>query len=155
MTSPETAAAAPKWSLLLLVALFAHQCEEWWGGPGFSVWAADTLGAEISPERFLQINAVGLALFTAAIVAAINLRELAWLSVAVASLLVTNGVLHLALTVAFTTYSPGVVTGVALHLPLGVRFLIVMSRSLPHGVFVGAIISGIVVHALISLIALS
>lgn len=149
------AAAAPRWSLWLIAALLAHQLEEWFGGPGFSAWAQDTLGASITPERFLAINIPGFLLLASAVVAAVRSASFAWMGAAVASLLFVNGVLHLLLTAAYATYSPGVVTSVALYLPLGGILLFSMSKTLPKPVFWGAFLAGVGFHALVSFTALS
>ena len=90
---------APRWILLLAPALALHVAEEWWGGPGLSAWAEEALGLTIPPESFLAINAVGVALLSAAIVGAVLSRRLAWLAVSVATLVVVNGAIHLLLRV--------------------------------------------------------
>ena len=74
--------AAPRWSFFLPAVYVAHLCEEWWGAPGFSAWTRATLGAEVSPSRFLVINAVALLLFTLGIIGAVRSSRLAWLAAA-------------------------------------------------------------------------
>jgi len=147
--------AAPRWALLLPVLFVAHLCEEFWGGPGFSAWARATLGAEVSPSRFLGINTVGLLLFTAGVIGAVRSRHLAWIAAAVSSLFLLNGVLHLLATVAFAAYSPGTITGALLYVPLGGLALLSMKRSLPGPVFGRAVLAGIAVHALATFAAFS
>ena len=146
---------APGWSIFLLVALVAHQCEEWWGGPGFSAWAQATLGVDLTPARFLVINAIGLLLFTAGMIGAIRSARLAWLVVTISALLVLNGTIHVLATAAFATYSPGTLTGALLYLPLGGLALFSMFHSLPRPVYWRAVFAGIAIHALATLAALS
>ena len=153
-TQPTTCTStAPRWSVLLPLAYVAHLCEEWWGGPGFSAWTHAVLGAEVSPDRFILINAVALPLFVIGTVYAIRNNRFAWLAAALAALLVLNGALHLLATVGFATYSPGTVTGVLLYLPLGGLVLWHMSRRLPGPVFARAVLAGIVAHALVAVAA--
>jgi hypothetical protein len=137
----------------LVAAYIAHLCEEWWGGTGLPRWFHSTLGADVSPDRFLAINTVALPLFVAGMTGAISSSRLAWIAVALSALLLLNGVIHLLATAAFATYAPGTVTGTLLYLPLGGLVLSSMSRSLPGPVFRRAVIGGIAAHALVTLIA--
>lgn len=145
--------AAPRWAGLLLIAYAAHVCEEWWGGPGFSAWTHQVLGMEVSPSRFIAINAGGLLLFAVGIAAAIRSNRFGWIAAALAALLFLNGTLHLLATVGFATYSPGTVTGVLLYLPLGGLMLRRMSRVLPERVLLRSVMAGVVAHALVALAA--
>lgn len=145
--------AAPRWAGLLLLAYAAHVCEEWWGGPGFSAWTHAVLGVEVSPSRFIAINAGGFSLFAAGIAAAIRSHRFGWIAAALAALLFLNGTLHLLATAGFATYSPGTVTGVLLYLPLGGLVLRHMSRVLPAPEFLRALMAGVAAHALMALAA--
>jgi len=69
------------------------------------------------------------------------------------ALLFLNGALHLLATAAFATYSPGVVTGALLYLPLGGLALFYLSRLLPSPMFTRAVLAGIAVHAVVALAA--
>ena len=151
---PSRATATPRWLLVLPLLQLAHVGEEWWGGPGFSAWTQNTLGMEIAESRFLLINAIGLVLFTAAIVAAVTDRRFAWLAAALSALFVLNGAIHLLLTLAFATYSPGVVTGVLLYLPIAGLALYTLSQRLPRPAFVGAVMVGVAIHAAVTITAL-
>ena len=143
----------PRVSALLPPAYLAHLCEEWWGGPGFSAWTQATLGIGVSPDRFIAINAVALPLFTVCIIIALRNRRFAWFAAAFAALVTVNGLLHLLATAAFAAYSPGVMTGVVLYIPLGGFVLHSMSRSLPPAVFGWAICAGVALHALVAMVA--
>ena len=144
---------APRASVLLPVAYLAHLGEEWWGGAGFSAWTQSTLGAGVSPGRFVLINAIAWPLLTFGIIAALRRRNFAWFAATFAALVTLNGLLHLFATAAFSTYSPGVVTGLLLYIPLGGFVLLAMSRSLPPAVFGGAILAGAALHALVAVAA--
>jgi len=148
-------ALAPRWAALLPPAYLAHLCEEWWGGPGFAAWAALTMGMDVSPSRFLAINAVALPLFAVTTVAALRSARFGWLAAALATLLFVNGCLHLLATAVFATYSPGVVTGALLYLPLGGLVCRSMSRSLSAAVFARAVAVGVAAHAVVVVAALA
>jgi Protein of unknown function with HXXEE motif len=104
---------------LLLVAAVLHVVEEWvWPG-GFLSWFRELVGfAEgLSMRLAVAVNAAFLALMAAAaIVADANPR----FSLSAASLCFANGVLHVVGTVRTNRYSPGLVTGAVLYLPLAV-----------------------------------
>lgn len=156
MATPKTnlSSTAPRWSTLLPLAYLAHLAEEWWGSPGFSAWAQAVLGAEVSPERFIVINAVAFPLFAIGTICAVRSNRFGWFAAALSSLLVLNGVLHLLATVGFGTYSPGTVTGVVLYLPLGGLVLRHMSRTLQSQAFSRAVIAGIVAHVVVAIAAI-
>lgn len=143
---------APRAVLLLPVAVLAHVVEEWFGG--FPAWTATVFGSELSPERFLVINAVGLLLVTAGAVAAVRSREAAWLGVTLAALFTLNALLHLGLSAAYGSYSPGTVTGVVLYLPLGAVVLRRCYATMSGGTFAGSVLLGIGVHAVVTFTAL-
>jgi hypothetical protein len=151
--SPESSRAAPPWTLLLPVAYVAHLCEEWWGGPGFSAWASTTLGANVSQERFLLINAVALPAFIAGSIAAVRSSRYSWAAAALATIFLLNGALHLLATLAFATYSPGTITGAVLYLPLGAFVLVVMARLLTLSALILSVVMGIGVHVAVAVAA--
>ncbi|MFQ5349213.1 MAG: HXXEE domain-containing protein [Thermoanaerobaculia bacterium] len=100
-----TSQAAPRIVLLLPIAVFVHQVEEWFGG--FVPWVDEVVGYSITPEQFLAVNAVGLLLFTGGILAAASAPGAIWLAGAVAALAGVNGVAHIVASLVFGSYSPG------------------------------------------------
>lgn len=145
-------AGAPRVVLLLPLAFLLHAIEEWLGG--FPTWTARVVGEAMAPERFLLLNGIGLALFTACALAAVRDRGAAWIGVALAALLGLNALLHLGLSTAYGSYAPGVVTGVVLYLPLSGRVLWQSHGRLSGRVFAGAVLCGVAVQALVPILAL-
>ena len=141
----------PRAALVLPFALALHVAEEWFGG--FPAWTAVIAGDSLEPERFLVINALGLLLFTAGAVAAFRDSGTAWIVVSLAALVGLNGVLHTLATAAFGRYSPGVVTGLLLYIPLSVVVLRFSATMLPKAHFARAVLLGILLHALVTLVA--
>ena len=144
---------APRFVLLVPVAVFAHQLEEWFGG--FVPWLNEFLDADVTPEQFLSVNAVGLLLFVAGSVAAASLPSAAWIAGSFATLMGLNGLLHLAGSLASGSYSAGAVTGLLLFLPLSGAILRALWRELPRPVFAGSALGGVLFHAFATLTALS
>ena len=144
---------APWWVIFLPIAFLAHICEEWFGGPGFPAWTQSTLGAGVSPARFVLMSGGGLLVMTLSIIAALHDHRRAWLAVTFATMITVNGLLHAIATAAYSTYSPGTVTGLLVFVPLGGLTLWSMSRCLPRHQFVLAALGGVALHALVLFIA--
>jgi hypothetical protein len=138
----------------VLPAIFlVHLAEEWFGGEGLPAWTASALGASIRPTRFLVINGLAWPLFALLTVLGILRRRLTWLPVALAVLMVVNAVLHALGTLATGRYSPGLVTGLLLYLPVGLVALGYGRRALPPAHFQRAVVAGVLVHAAVVAVA--
>jgi hypothetical protein len=104
---------------LLLVAAVLHVVEEWLWPGGFLSWLRQFAGLAQGLSRRLAVgvNVAFLAfMLAAALVADTNPR----FSLSAASLCFTNGLLHVVGTARTNRYSPGLVTGSLLYLPLAV-----------------------------------
>ena len=145
----------PWWLLLLPASFLLHLVEEWWAGEGFSAWTARVFDPPIGSERFLLINGIAWPIFALATIAGILRPKLAWLPTALATLVTVNAGLHLLGTVATVAYSPGLVSGLLLYLPIGIAALSHGRRVLPSSSFRLGVVTGLLVHALVLVIALS
>ncbi len=143
----------PRIALLLPVVLLFHQMEEWFGG--FPEWTRFAVGNGVSSERFLLINAVGLLLITFWTLAAFRERRMAWIVAGVATLLGLNGVLHALASVLLGRYSPGTATGLLLSLPLSVVVLRASVAGLPRAQVFGAVVAGVLLHGVVTFLALA
>jgi hypothetical protein len=142
----------PRIALLLPVVLLFHQAEEWFGG--FPEWTRLLAGNEVSSERFILINAVGLFLITFWTLAAFREPRMAWIVASVATILGLNGVLHALASVLLGRYSPGTTTGVLLSLPLSVIVLRASVAGLPRAQVFGAVLAGVLLHGVVTYLAL-
>ncbi|HMC54806.1 MAG TPA: HXXEE domain-containing protein [Gemmatimonadaceae bacterium] len=107
---------------LPFVAIALHMTEEFvWPG-GFGDWYRNFppgRTARVSTRFLVIINLVFVALAVLPPMLGANSRGYAyWLLVA--AIAVANGVFHLVATIRYRAYSPGVITGSLLYLPLGV-----------------------------------
>jgi uncharacterized protein with HXXEE motif len=142
------------WPLLLPCAYLLHLAEEWWGGEGFVLWTARAaLGRQVSPTRFLVLNGIVWPLFAALTVAALRKPALAWFLTTFSTVVVVNAVLHALGSLATNSYSPGLLTGLLLYLPVGTYALVSGSRQLPPHTFALAVLGGILIHVLVAAIA--
>ncbi len=117
------------WLPLLVAAL--HIVEEFvWPG-GFAAWYRayrPDLAASVSNRFLFWINA---ALLFACVSAGIDGPSPygAALFLTITALLFANGIFHLVATIKSKRYSPGVVTGVVLYLPLAIAGFPMILRS--------------------------
>ena len=137
--------------LFPLTYLF-HVAEELRGG--FPAWVSGFAGISVTPELFLRLN----AMFFVGMVAAVFLTRYApgagWIAVTLAVSIAANGLLHLAGTILTRSYSPGVVSGVLLWVPLGVFSLRSMRARLSRVAFRLACLGGVGLQMMVFLILL-
>ena len=141
------------WPLLLPASYLLHLVEEWFGGVGFAAWTERALGQPVSTTRFLILNAVVWPSFAALTLAAIKRPAVAWFLTSFGTIVVINALLHGLGTVASASYSPGLVTGLLLYLPLGSLAIRRGRQELPAGAFARAVFLGVAAHIVVALIA--
>lgn len=141
------------WPVLLPLSYLLHLGEEWWGGEGFAAWTTRAFGAPVSTTRFLILNGIVWPLFTILTVVAIRRSELRWFLTTFGTIVMINAALHVMGTLASSSYSPGLITGVFLYLPFGTLAITSGRRQLPPGTFGAAVLAGVFVHALVAVIA--
>jgi hypothetical protein len=139
--------------LLFPATYLIHIAEEYWGG--LPARSAELTGLAISEEAFLAANAFFWILMIAAGLATVRRSSRAPLIVALATIVTINGTLHLGGSLLTASYSPGLVSGLLLWLPLGLSALARGSRVLPRKVFRAGILVGIVAHVFVPLVGLA
>ena len=141
------------WPLLLPASYLLHLVEEWFGGEGFAAWTERALGQPVSTTRFLILNAVVWPSFAALTLAAIKRPAVAWFLTSFGTIVVINALLHALGTLASSSYSPGLVTGLLLYLPLGSLAIHRGRQELSGGAFARAVFLGVAAHIVVALIA--
>jgi hypothetical protein len=104
---------------LFPLAYAAHLGEETLAGEGFRMWIARVGAGPISLPGFILINAVGMTIFVVGVAVATRRQAFGWIAIGLATLVLLNAGLHVLGTLAARTYSPGLLTAVALYVPLG------------------------------------
>lgn len=129
-----------------------HVAEEYWGG--FPVWLSRVAGADLSREEFLVINAIALSVMTI-LVFVVSFRPRArFILAALATSVTVNALLHIGATILTHSYSPGVVTGTLLWLPLGIWTLQRLAHEIAGRQLALGIVIGLLLHAAVSWLAL-
>jgi hypothetical protein len=138
---------------LFVAAYVAHVTEELWGG--FPAWFAHVAGRPLPVSAFLAINAVGLTVLIGAVLAAIKRESLGWIAVAIATVSTINPLAHLLASIVTGTYSPGLVTGVVLWLPIAQLTLLRAWHQIKPSLFWRGIAAGVVAHLLVTAAAVA
>lgn len=124
MTSTEIQRWLP-WALL--IAALAHITDEFVLPGGFVRWYRSYRGAKtasVTPRFLFLMNAAMLA----GCACAAQPGSL-WLWMGMAGILASNGLWHLYATLRSRTYSPGVITGTLLYIPLAAFGLVYFLRA--------------------------
>jgi Protein of unknown function with HXXEE motif len=138
------------WPLLIPLTYLIHITEEWYGG--FPAWASRYLGFQLTPAEFLQINIVAVAVILCVSLIALY-KSLSWLMIPFAAAILMNGCAHAIASLLTWSYSPGVVSGLILWVPLGITVLRRMYPTVSHRLFWSAVALGFLLHLTVTLIA--
>lgn len=135
------------WIWLFPLTYLIHALEEYWCGEGFYRWVARVVGRGMTPEQFVAINGSAWVAMVASVLVLRKTPSVRWLTIAFATVALINGMAHLAGTIWTNTYSPGLVSGLLLWIPLGAASFYrarkrVTRRSLVAGAAVGAAMHG-------------
>jgi hypothetical protein len=139
----------PVW--LLPLAYACHILEEWFGG--FPEWLAIIVGSALPRTAFVVINAVAMTVMVLAARAATRRESHGWMAIAIATILLVNGIAHVLGSLATGTYSPGLITGVVLYLPLAQLSLLRAWSQAEGENFGRGVAAGFALHALVVVIA--
>lgn len=138
---------------LLVGAYAAHVVEEWFGG--FPQWFAVLAGRPLPADAFLTINAIALVVMAASAAAATRRESFGWLAIAIATIELVNGIAHLLGSIVTTSYSPGVITGVILYVPLAQLALLRAWGQVAHAFFWRGVAAGVLAHVIVTMTALA
>ncbi|NNM05308.1 MAG: HXXEE domain-containing protein [Gemmatimonadetes bacterium] len=150
-SAPHGPSVAPRATLLLPVAYLFHLVEEWFGG--FTSWTQSVSIYDVGDGEFLAINATAFILVALGTLAARREPKMAWVATSLAALFGLNALLHGLATVAWSSYAPGVITGILVYLPLSIVILRASFRQMSRGAFVGSVTFGVLLHGLVAVVA--
>ena len=137
---------------LVVAAFAAHVVEEYLAS--FPGWFAQLSGRPLPVAAFLWINGVALPAIVVITWAGLR-RGWDWIPIALGTIVLVNGVGHLLGSLATGTYSPGLLTGIMLYLPLGQLLLIRAWHQASGTTLATGILSGIVAHMGVTLTAVA
>jgi hypothetical protein len=137
------------WNWLYPATYAIHILEELWGGEGFNAWLARVAGVQLSTHRFLLWNALALSLTALGVWLASRYTQLRWLPLAYAVAFLLNALSHLAASLYTNSYSPGLVSGLLLWLPLATLALLYSTRTLSRRARRAGLLVGLLMHAVV------
>ena len=94
----------------------------------------------------MLVNVAGMVLLPAAVRRATHDERAGWMAIAIATIAVLNGMVHLMGTLVTGRYSPGLISGVVLYLPLGALALLRAAYQADPGTMSPGIWAGVAVH---------
>lgn len=144
-----------QWAWLFPLTYLVHIAEEYWGGVGFYRWIGRVVGAELRAQTFLNLNAIFWVVMTAAVASALWTRAADWLITTLGAIVLINGLAHTIGSLLTQSYSPGLVSGLCLWIPLGawtLRRAWLCGRRI--ALWIGVLV-GLLLHALVSWTAIS
>src|SRR5215216_5327615 len=107
------------WATLFPVTYLLHIAEEFYGNGGFPQYMLKYYQVELTEARFLKLQLIGVILMIIGLWLSARLRFPRMMLVILASVVLTNAASHLIRSAANARYEPGLITGVALWMPLG------------------------------------
>jgi hypothetical protein len=137
------------WVWLYPATYAIHILEELWGGEGFTAWLARIAGVELAAQQFLDWNALALLLMSAGVLLTLRWRHLRWLLLAYGVAFLLNALSHLAASLYTVSYSPGLVSGLLLWLPLGAFTLIYFKPTLSRRGRRAGLLVGLSMHCVV------
>jgi hypothetical protein len=156
----KAAGSSPKrlfedWIWLFPLTYLIHALEEYFGGEGFYRWVARIIGRGMTPGQFVSINSFALLMMIAGVIIFRKTPAVRWLTITFATVVFINAVAHLAGSILTDTYSPGVVSGVLLWIPLGAATFYRARKRVTRRSYVAGVLVGAAVHALLFLVLAS
>lgn len=146
---------AKYWLLVLPLAYVVHISEEYFGGEGFAAHLARTKGVTMTPAHFLILTSVGGAcVLTGVMMAILWSKHFYWTPVIIGTAFALNGLSHALNAIVTGKYNPGLVTGVAVWLPLGAFAAFHARRRTRRKIFILMIAIGFAAQLIVSLLAL-
>ena len=117
----------PVWLFPATYAL--HLAEEYFAVGGFALWGKGALGIQLSDREFLVWNTVAFGLLCLGALLVSRYPRLRLIEIGIAIAVLGNAAAHIVGSLATWTYSPGLVTGVGVWIPLGWLRLHTVSRK--------------------------
>src|SRR6185436_18733268 len=142
------------WSWLFPVTYLIHIAEEYWGGEGYPAYILRVRGVHLSPNRFLAVQALGAVLMAAGVILARRFNFSNMMVIIMASIVLVNGLTHIATSLSNGGYNPGLISSILIWLPLGIYVLVHFRNDVSRQRYWLGIAIGIAVNAGVFVIAM-
>lgn len=139
------------WAWLFPASHLVHIAEEYWGG--FPAWIARFWGVESSLDNFLSWNGGAWVMMVVGVVLVLTTKSYRWLLVSFGTVVLINGLVHAGASLVTWSYSPGLVSGLLLFIPLGAITLLRARKNINRRTFQAGVIVGFPMHGVVVLLA--
>ena len=140
------------WLTLFPLTYLAHVIEEYRAGGGYSNYLMTNYCVELSPERFIRLQALGVFLMGLGVIAGLALRFPLTMIAILSAIVLGNALVNMIRSIQGWTYTPGLVTAVVLWLPLGGVSLLAVWPFISAGKFTLALAVGFITNFVVELI---
>ncbi|MGB7923341.1 MAG: HXXEE domain-containing protein [Pyrinomonadaceae bacterium] len=141
------------WAWLFPVTYLIHIAEEYVAGVALAPSPYKIRGANMTPTQFLILNAFACVLLLVGILLSRRFGFRQWLLVCLATVVMVNGLFHVAGTIRIAGYNPGLASGVLIWIPLGVATLMRMKLRMRPNKYRVAVAVGIGINVVVLIIA--
>lgn len=139
--------------LLIPATYLVHIAEEYWCGEQFFNWLNQFAGSRMTANSFLLLN--GIFFFIMIMACAISLhRRDARIPLVLASIILSNALLHLIGSIVTKSYSPGLVSALLLWLPLSLIWLLNHQTTVSTAKKIACFAAGLLIQVMVSFLAL-
>jgi hypothetical protein len=140
------------WATLFPITYLLHIAEEFYCNGGFPQYMLKYYHVELTEARFLKLQLIGVIAMIIGLWLSARLRFPRMMLVILASVVLMNAVSHLTRSVANARYEPGLLTGVALWMPLGLVTIYLNRAEMSSSRLMFSIAIGLGISALVELI---
>ena len=147
-------AAIDFWSWLFPLTYLIHIAEEYWGGEGYPAYLFRVRGVHLSSNRFWMVQALGTVLMIAGVILARRLNFSHTMVIIMATIVLVNGLTHIATSLSNGAYGPGLVSSILIWLPLGIYSLIHFMNEVSRRRYWTAIAIGVAVNLVVFVITM-
>ena len=141
------------WAWLFPVTYLIHIAEEYIAGVALAPSPTKIRGANLTPTQFLILNGLALGLLVIGIILSRRFNFRQWLLICLGTVVMVNGLFHVAGTLKISAYNPGLVSGVLIWIPLGVATLIHLKKHMHPNRYWVAMAVGVGINVIVLVIA--
>ena len=139
------------WAWFFPVSYLAHIAEEYWGG--FPAWVERFWGVASSEANFLAWNGGAWVMMCVGVGLVLVTKSYRWLLVSFGTVVLINAAAHALASAVTWSYSPGLISGLLLYVPLGLFTLRRARVSVNARTRRAGVIVGVVMHLVVVLLA--
>ena len=139
--------------LFIPASYLVHIVEEYWCGERFFIWLNHFVGARMTAKSFLLLNGIFFFIMITACAIALY-RGDERIPMVLASIILSNALLHLIGSIATNSYSPGLVSALLLWMPLSLTWLLSYQPTISAPKKIACFAIGLSIQVRISFLAL-